>query len=76
MISLVVGSYFGMPPPLTLRKGDGVTRFLRFSKPNFIRITTCETIEKIALLSVYFFVFYESNKYFKGTLFSLKNAIS
>jgi hypothetical protein len=32
----------------------------------------CETIEKITLLSVYFFVFYESKKYFKGTLFSLK----
>jgi hypothetical protein len=32
----------------------------------------CETIEKIALFSVYFFVFYESKKYFKGTLFSLK----
>jgi hypothetical protein len=32
----------------------------------------CETIEKIALLSVYFLVFYESKKYFKGTLFSLK----
>jgi hypothetical protein len=37
MISLVVGSYFGMPPPLTLRKGDGVGRFLRFSKHNFVR---------------------------------------
>jgi hypothetical protein len=32
----------------------------------------CKTIEKITLLSVYFFVFYESNKYFKGTLISLK----
>ena len=32
----------------------------------------CETIEKIALLSVYFLVFYESKQYFKGTLFSLK----
>jgi hypothetical protein len=32
----------------------------------------CDTIEKIALLSVYFLVFYESKKYFKGTLFSLK----
>ncbi len=32
----------------------------------------CETIEKIALLSVHFLVFYESKKYFKGTLFSLK----
>jgi hypothetical protein len=32
----------------------------------------CETIEKITLLSVYFFVFYESKKCFKGTLFSLK----
>jgi hypothetical protein len=32
----------------------------------------CETIEKITLLSVYIFVFYESKKYFKGTLFSLK----
>jgi hypothetical protein len=32
----------------------------------------CETIEKIAKSSVYFLVFYESRKYFKGTLFSLK----
>ncbi len=32
----------------------------------------CETIEKITLLSVYFLVFYESIKYLKGTLFSLK----
>jgi hypothetical protein len=32
----------------------------------------CETIEKITLLSVYFLVFYESKKYLKGTLFSLK----
>jgi hypothetical protein len=31
----------------------------------------CETIEKITLLSV-FLVFYESKKYLKGTLFSLK----
>ncbi len=56
----------------TLQKGDGVTRFLRFSKPNFVRKTMCETIEKITLLSVYFLVFYESKKYLKGTLFSLK----
>ena len=32
----------------------------------------CETIEKITVLSVYFLVFYESKKYLKGTLFSLK----
>ncbi len=32
----------------------------------------CESIEKITLLSVYFLVFYESKKYLKGTLFSLK----
>ncbi len=32
----------------------------------------CETIEKNTSLSVYFLVFYESKKYFKGTLFSLK----
>jgi hypothetical protein len=32
----------------------------------------CETIEKIAILSVNFLVFYKSKKYFKGTLFSLK----
>ena len=32
----------------------------------------CETIEQIALQSVYFLVFYESKKYFKGTLFSFK----
>ncbi len=34
----------------------------------------CETIEKITLLSVYqiFLVFFESKKYFKGTLFSFK----
>jgi hypothetical protein len=32
----------------------------------------CETIGKIAILSVYFLVFYESKKYFKGTFFSLK----
>jgi hypothetical protein len=72
MISLVVGSYFGMPPPLTLRKGDGVTWFLRFSKPNFVRKTMCDTIEKTALLSVYFFNILWIKKYFKGTLFSLK----
>jgi hypothetical protein len=46
---------------------------LRFSKPNFVRKTMCEIIEKIALVSVYFLVFYESKKYFKGTLFSLKH---
>ncbi len=34
--------------------------------------TMCETIEKITLLNVYFLEFYESKKYFKGTLFSLK----
>ncbi len=27
----------------TLQKGDGVTRFLRFSKPNFVGKTMCET---------------------------------
>jgi hypothetical protein len=32
----------------------------------------CETIDKITLLSVYFFCIYVSKKYFKGTLFSLK----
>jgi hypothetical protein len=32
----------------------------------------CETIEKVTLLSVYFLVFYESKKYLRGTLFSLK----
>ncbi len=53
-------------------QGDGFTRFLRFSKPNFIRKTMCETIKIIILLSVYFLVFHESKKYFKGTLFSLK----
>ena len=32
----------------------------------------CATIEKITLLSLYVLVFYESEKYLKGTLFSLK----
>jgi hypothetical protein len=32
----------------------------------------CETIEKITLKEYIFLVFYESKKYFKGTLFSLK----
>jgi hypothetical protein len=32
----------------------------------------CETIEKITLKQYIFFVFYESKKYFKGSLFSLK----
>jgi hypothetical protein len=32
----------------------------------------CETIEKITLLSVYFFIILWIKKYFKGTLFSLK----
>jgi hypothetical protein len=32
----------------------------------------CDTIEKIKLLSKYFLVFYESNRYLKAALFSLK----
>jgi hypothetical protein len=32
----------------------------------------CEAIEKITSLSVYFFAFYESKKYLKGTFFSFK----
>ena len=32
----------------------------------------CETIEKITLKEYIFLVFYESKKYFKGTLFSLR----
>jgi hypothetical protein len=45
-------------------QSDEVNRFLRFSKPNFARKTMFETIEKIALLSVYFLVFYELKKIF------------
>jgi hypothetical protein len=32
----------------------------------------CENLEKVTLLSVYFLIFYESKKYLRGTLFSLK----
>ncbi len=60
----------------TLQKGDGVTRFLRFSKPNFVRKTMCETIEKITLLSVYFYSILWIKKIFEGDLVSLKNAIT
>ncbi len=41
---------------------------MRFSKTYFVKKTMCETIEKIALLSVYFLVFYESKKIFEKDL--------
>ncbi len=60
------------PRKLFVSRGDEVTRFLRFSKPNFVRKTMCETIEKIALLSVFFKSILWIKKYFKVTLFALK----
>jgi hypothetical protein len=61
--------YFGMPPPLTLRKGDRVTRFFRFSKPNLVRKTMCETIEKNCLIKCIFFCFMNQTNILWGPCF-------
>ncbi len=53
----------------TLQKGDGVTRIFRFSKPNFVRKTMCEAIEKITLSSVYFYSIFESKNIWRGPCF-------
>ncbi len=53
-------------------QGDEVTRFLRFSKPNFVRKTTWDHWKNYHIKFIFFLVFYESKKYCKGTLFSLK----
>ena len=65
-VTLPSGNSVTLP---TLQKGDGVTRFLRFSKPNFVRKTMCETIEKITLLSVYFLYFMNQKNIWRGPCF-------
>ena len=46
------------------------------SKSNFFRKTMCETIEKIAILSVYFFSILWIKRIFEGDLVFFKNTIS